>query len=272
MELTLLLAVLTMGGLGFIFAGGLAIADKKLRVEENPLIGQINEILPGANCGACGQAGCYDFAVNVVEGKQSVNGCPVGGEDTAQDIAEIMGVEAGTTVKEIPRVMCKGGDDNAVKKLVEYHGAMSCAAMDIVSGGDMHCLYGCLGQGDCVEVCPFDALIMNSKGIPEVIPDLCTSCTMCVKECPRDVIVMHPVNRDTFVFCNNRDDAKKAKEVCNVACTACGACARKVEGLEVVGNLAEIDYEKLNADDIPFEKCKTGAIQRIDTDIFEGVK
>ena len=113
MDATLIIAIATMGGLGFIFAGGLAIADKKLRVDENPLIGKINDVLPGANCGACGKAGCYDFASNVVAGEAPVNGCPVGGDETAKLVAEIMGVEAESTIKMVPRIMCRGGNSEA---------------------------------------------------------------------------------------------------------------------------------------------------------------
>ena len=261
MEATLLIAIATMGGLGFIFAGSLAIADKKLRVEENPLIGKINDVLPGANCGACGKAGCYDFATNVVAGESAVNGCPVGGDDTAKLVAEIMGVEAGATVKMVPRIMCHGGNSEAVKKMAEYYGPLSCKAMDIVSGGDKMCYYGCLGGGDCVEACTFDAMIMNDNGIPEVIEELCTGCTMCVKACPRDVIEMHPVDRNVFVFCKNQDDPKTAKGVCTVSCWGCGICARKSEGsVEMDGNLGKINYNVLDESKIPFDKCKSGAI------------
>ncbi|PKL89334.1 MAG: electron transporter RnfB [Ignavibacteriae bacterium HGW-Ignavibacteriae-2] len=264
MDATLLIALATMGGLGFIFAGGLAIADKKLRVEENPLIGQINDSLPGANCGACGRAGCYDFASNVVNGTAPVNGCPVGGNDTAVIIAEIMGVEAGSTVKMVPRIMCRGGNSEAVKKMAEYYGPLSCKAMDVVSGGDKMCYYGCLGGGDCVEVCPFDAMIMNENGIPEVIEELCTGCTMCVKACPRNVIEMHPIDRNVFVFCKNEDDPKSSKEVCNVSCWGCGICARKSEGsVEMIGFLGHINYDKLDESKIPFDKCKSGAINHL---------
>ena len=115
MDFTFIIAILTMGGLGFLLAGGLAFADRKLRVEENPLIGQINEVLPGANCGGCGNAGCYDFAVKVVEGTMAPTGCPVGGTDTAVAIASILGIDAGDSVKMIPRILCRGGNIEAAK-------------------------------------------------------------------------------------------------------------------------------------------------------------
>lgn len=264
MDLTLIIAVATMGGLGFLFAGGLAIADKKLRVDENPLIGKINDALPGANCGACGKAGCYDYAVNIVENGAAVNGCPVGGNDTAVMIAELMGVEAGNTIKMVPRILCRGGNSEAVTKMAEYYGPLSCSAMDIVSGGDKLCYYGCLGGGDCVDACPFNAMVMNENGLPEVIEELCIGCGMCEKACPRNVIEMHPSDRNVFVFCKNQDDPKKSKEVCSVSCMGCGICARKSEGgVEIVNNLGIINYQLIDESKIPFEKCKTQAIDRI---------
>ena len=265
MDATLIIAIATMGGLGLVFAGGLAIADKKLRVFEDPKIAQINEALPNANCGGCGYAGCYDFAVNVVAGKASVTGCPVGGEDTAKDVANIMGVDAGASVKMLPRILCRGGNSEAVKKMVDYYGPLSCSAMSIVSGGDKQCYYGCLGGGDCVEACPFNAMIINENGLPEVIEELCTGCGNCEKACPRNVIEMHPSDREVFVFCKNHDDPKTAKDVCKVSCMGCGICSRKSDGgIDMDNNLAVINFDKLNPDIIPYDKCKSGAIGYLD--------
>ena len=264
MDATLLIAIATMGGLGFIFAGDLAIADKKLRVVEDPKIALVNDALPAANCGGCGYAGCYDFAVKVVAGEASVTGCPVGGDETAQQLADIMGVDAGSSVKMLPVILCRGGNSEGVKKMAEYYGPLSCSAMDIVSGGDKLCYHGCLAGGDCVEACPFDAMVMNDNGLPEVIEDLCTGCANCEKACPRDVIEMHPSDREVFVLCKSHDDPKKSKEVCSVSCMGCGICARKSDGgVEMDNFLAQINYDKLDVDKIPFEKCKTGAITKI---------
>ncbi len=265
MEITLIIAIATMGGLGFLFSSGLAIADKKLRVEENPLIEKINEILPGANCGACGNAGCYDFAVKVVEGKTQPNGCPVGGEETTNLIGEILGIKTDKTIKMIPRILCNGNKFNAVKKSVNYYGPKNCEAMSIVSGGDKLCHYGCLGGGDCVIACPFDALIMNETNeMPEVIEELCTGCGLCAKACPRNIIEMHPIDRNIFILCKNQDEPKRAKEICKAACIGCGICARKSDGgIEMINNLAVINYDKLDESKIPFDKCSTGAIRKI---------
>lgn len=266
MELTLIIAVATMGGLGFLFSSGLAFADKKLRVEENPLINKINEILPNANCGACGNAGCYDFAVKVVEGKIQPNGCPVGGEETSNMISEILGIEKSATVKLIPRILCYGNKYNAVKKDVVYKGPQSCASKAIVSGGDKLCNYGCLSGGDCVKACPFGAMIMNDDELPLVIEELCTGCGLCAKACPRNIIEMHPIERSVFVFCKNQDEPKRAKEVCKAACIGCGICARKSDGgIEMINNLAIINYNKLDGAKIPFEKCSTSAIKNLYT-------
>ncbi len=261
MDLNFLIAIATMGGLGFFFAGALAIADKKLRVEENPLIGEINEVLPGANCGACGKAGCYDFAVNVVEGTVAVNGCPVGGQDVANSIAQLLGVEAGAAVKIVARVLCRGGNIEAARKMVEYRGPQSCATMDLVSGGSKMCQYGCMGGGDCVDVCTFNAIHLNENGLPVVIDELCTGCGMCVKACPRNIIEMHPIDREVFVFCKNHYDPKTAQAVCDVACIGCGICARKSDGgIVMQDGLAVIDWANFDPDKIPFDKCKTSAI------------
>lgn len=265
MEIGIILAVATMGGLGFVFAGALAVADKKLRVEENPLIAQVNEILPAANCGGCGYAGCYDFAVNIVGGAAPVTGCPVGGQDTAIDVAMLMGIDASTSVKMIPRILCCGDNEDAVKKMTAYYGPLSCSAIAQISGGDKLCLYGCVGGSDCVAACPFDAMIMSSNGLPEVIEELCTGCGICVKACPRYIIEMHPIDRDAFVFCKNHDDPKTSKSVCKVSCIGCGICSRKSDGGVVMDNfLAVIDYDKFDESKIPFDKCSTKVMRKID--------
>ncbi len=265
MDTQFLIALITMGGLGFIFAGALAIADKKLRVEENPLIGEINDVLPGANCGGCGFAGCYDFAVNVVEQKAKTNGCPVGGTESALSIARLMREEAGEVVRFLPRVLCRGGNKEAVQKFSTYHGPLTCSAMDLLSGGDKLCFYGCLSGGDCVTACPFGAMVMGDNGLPEVIESLCTGCGMCEKACPRDIIEMHPANRKVFVFCKSHDDPKTSKSVCAVSCMGCSICARKSDGgVEMTDNLAIINYDCLDTEKIPFEKCTTKAIRMIE--------
>ena len=260
----LIIALTTMGGLGFIFAGGLAFADKKLRVQENPLIEKINNILPGANCGACGKAGCYDFSLNVVEGKIKVNSCPVGGEETANLIAKIIGVETEPSIKQVPRILCRGGKSSAKEKSIHYIGPKSCSVMKVVADGNKLCDYGCLGGGDCISACQFNALIMNEDNLPEVIEDLCSSCGLCAKACSRNLIEMHPIDRRVFVFCKSHYSPKKSIEVCSAACTGCGICERISDGGVKLNNyLAEIDYNLFYVSNFSFEKCKTKAISYI---------
>ena len=256
-----LIAIATMGGLGLIFAAALAIADKKLRVEENPLIGRVNEVLPGANCGACGYAGCYDFAVQVVEGGARCNGCPVGGQDAADEVAAVMGLESVQSVRMVARILCRGGIRESRNKEVAYAGPRSCSVQEIVSGGNKVCIYGCLGGGDCIEACSFNALFLNGNRLPTVVDDFCTGCGMCAAACPRDIIEIHPVDRDVFVFCRNHDGPKEANVLCEASCIGCGICTRKSAGaIVMVNNLAVIDYEKLDPEAIPFDKCRSGAI------------
>lgn len=262
MDYTFLIAIATMGGLGFIFAGALAVADKKLRVFEDPKIADINDVLPGANCGACGNAGCYDFAINVVNGNASATGCPVGGQEVVDEISSVLGLEAGESVKLKARILCNGGEAQAVKKSnVDYAGPQGCSVKTVVAGGDKLCLYGCLGGGECVDACQFGAMYMNDNGLPEVIEELCTGCGQCKEVCPRGVIEIHPEDRELFIFCKNHDDPKRAKEVCSVACFGCGICARKSDGgIEMRDFLPIVNYDKLVYNKIPIDKCKTGAI------------
>jgi Na+-translocating ferredoxin:NAD+ oxidoreductase subunit B len=261
MESSILIAIISMGGLGFIFAGALAVADRKLRVYEDPKIALINDVLPNANCGACGNAGCYDFAVNVIAGTAKIDGCPVGGQDVVDEISAILGIESTSAVKMVARILCKGGNAEAERKNVHYTGPSNCVVEALVSGGEKLCLYGCLGGGDCVSACQFNALYMNDNNLPEVIDELCTGCGLCVKACPRGVIEIHPAERNVFVFCKNLDDPKTSKKVCKVACIGCSICARKSDGGVIMkDNLAIINYDKLDMSKVPLDKCSTNAI------------
>ncbi len=254
-------SLLTMGGLGAFFAAALAVADKKLRVEEDPRIGLVAEALPGANCGACGFAGCNAYAEAVATEGEKITGCPVGGQEVIDSMARIMGVEAGSAVKHVVRLMCQGTASLAATK-ADYSGPTNCAVQDLVSGGSKACQWGCLGGGDCVDVCNFGALEMGEDGLPHVFDDLCTACAACVTACPRDLFELHPVTREFFVFCKSHDDPKTSKAACQVACTGCSICARNSDGaITMQDGLAVIDHDLLvDPTIIPIEKCKTNAI------------
>jgi RnfABCDGE-type electron transport complex B subunit len=273
MSAYLTIALFTMGGLGLLFSSILVIADKKLRVQENPLIGQIAELLPNANCGACGFAGCYDFATKIVDGKVELSKCSVCDSDTRDEISRLLGINSSLAEKKIARILCRGDNDAAKRKNVYYIGPNSCSALALM-GGIKLCQYGCLGGGDCVEACPFDAIFMADNGLPVIIEEACTGCGLCAKACPRNIIEIHPVERNVFVFCKSEDDPKTSKEFCKNACIGCGICARKSDGgIEMVNNLAIINYEKLDIYKIPFDKCSTKCLQILNhqQEVFEEI-
>jgi electron transport complex protein RnfB len=273
MSADLTIALFTMGGLGLLFSSILVFADKKLRVQENPLIGQVAELLPNANCGACGFAGCYDFATRLVEGKVELTKCSVCSSDTREEISRLLGFESTETEKKVARILCRGDNDAAKRKNVHYIGPTSCSALALI-GGLKLCQYGCLGGGDCVEACPFDAIFMADNGLPVIIEEACTGCGLCAKACPRNIIEIHPVERNVFVFCKSEDDPKTSKEFCKNACIGCGICARKSDGgIEMMNNLAIINYEKLDISKIPFDKCSTKCLQILNhqQEVFEEI-
>lgn len=259
-----LIPILTMGALGLLFSTGLAIAYQKLKVEEDPKVTKIGEILPQANCGACGLSGCRAFAEAVVKGEAAANGCPVGGTEVAQQIADIMGVAAGEILPKVARVLCRG-DREAAKDRGEYLGITTCYAANL-TGGHKQCTYGCLGFGDCVAACIFDAMIMEENGLPHVIEEKCTACGKCVDACPRNIIELAPKDQNMLVFCRSLDKGPAAKKACKNACIGCGICARACpEGIIMQNDLAVIiDYKKISPDQIPaIEKCPTNAIERL---------
>lgn len=269
MEVTsLLISVASMGSLGALFSAGLAVANKKLYVEEDPRIVAVLEWLPGANCGGCGYPGCANFAENLVAGRVELSGCPVCDDDSRAEIAAILGIDATSGEKLIARVMCQGGNNEAALK-AEYRGIENCTAALLLGGGDKLCEYGCLGFGDCIEACPFDAMYMGENGLPVVIEDKCTGCGKCAEACVRDVIEMHPVSHKLFVLCKNQDDPKTARKLCTRACIGCQICVRAVgeNDMFMDGNLAVVNYDQYGRDPVlPTDKCPTKCLVILDTE------
>jgi H+/Na+-translocating ferredoxin:NAD+ oxidoreductase subunit B len=262
--MNILIPILTMGALGLLFAAGLAVAYQKLKVEEDPKVVRISEILPQANCGACGFSGCRAFAEAVVKGDAEPNGCPVGGADVAAQVADVLGVQAGEIIRKVVRVLCRG-DAAAAKNRGTYLGISSCYAANL-TGGNKQCAYGCLGFGDCVTSCLFDAIHMGDNGLPVVDEDKCTACGKCVDACPRGILELAPVEQNMLVFCRSRDRGPAARKACSNACIGCGICVRACpEGIVLEDNLAVIkDYKKIEPEQIPaIEKCPTKAIGRL---------
>ncbi len=259
----LVIALASMGGMGFLFALGLALADKKLAVEEDPKVAQAMDLLPGLNCGGCGFPGCRGYADAVVAGDAPLDKCSPGGAEVIKGLASLLGLEAAEFVRKVAVLHCQGGMEESPKR-AEYFGPNTCAAATLVQGGFKSCTFGCLGLNDCVEVCAFDAIHIGSRGLPVVDPQKCTACGACVTACPRSLLKLHPVEKArVLVLCNNRDPAAVARKVCKVACIGCSQCVRRDpdEAVTLQQNLAVVNYAKMTGihEEI-VDKCPTKAI------------
>jgi Na+-translocating ferredoxin:NAD+ oxidoreductase RNF subunit RnfB len=256
-------AVVSMGVMCFLFTFLLAVADKKLRVEEDPRVGAVFEALPGVNCGGCGFPGCSAFAEHVVAGDAPITGCAPGGQETAEQIAAIMGVEAEAAEKQVAVVLCHGGTKEAARSAT-YYGVTGCHAAMLIGGGGKLCQYGCLGYGDCVTSCPFDAIHMDDNQLPVVDPEKCTACGNCVEACPRNLIELHSISHHMFVFCKSHDKGPTVKKACSVGCIACRICVKNCpveNGMTIKDNLAMVDHDICPASDVLVEKCPMNTIQ-----------
>ncbi|MGM0379248.1 MAG: RnfABCDGE type electron transport complex subunit B [Bacillota bacterium] len=257
----ILSAGLSLSGMGLLFGAGLAYASKKFEVKQDPKVVAVDNALPQANCGGCGYPGCMQFAKAVVNGEAEPNGCPVGGQEVAEKVAEALGLEVDDTEPEVARVLCKGGKDTAVTKF-EYDGLESCISSNMLEQGPKACTYGCLGNGSCVEVCQFDAIYINDQGIAEVDEEKCTACGNCIDICPKDIIDLVPKTQHVVVDCINEQKGGYVKANCDDACIACGICERSCpfDAIHVEDNIAKIDYDKCTQCMICFDKCPTNAI------------
>ena len=251
--ITIILACAVLGALGLIFGLVLNYAGKKFAVETDERVAKVRECLGGANCGACGFAGCDAFAEAVVKGEAKVNGCAPSGEKGAKAIAEIMGVEAEAGVKMVARVLCQGAEGVA-KPRYEYDGYKSCATAVGIAGGPKLCRFACVGMGDCMDHCAFGAISMKD-GLCVIDEDKCRACGACVAACPRGVIKLMPADQKTIVKCRNTDVARIARAVCMHACMGCGLCKKNcpADAIIVENGYARIDPDKC----IRCGKCAT---------------
>jgi len=255
-------SALILGGVGLFFGLLISLVNKRFRVWEDPRIVGVEELLPNTNCGACGQPGCRAFAEALVSGAEQPSGCTVMGPDDIEDVAGFLGVDAGEATKRVARLLCAGGKDEAHRE-ADYSGFGTCKAAAAVAGGGKGCTWGCLGLADCERVCDLDAIYMNEDELPVVIPERCTACNDCVETCPKDLFVLMPMDHKLIVQCRNLLHGDDAEDLCSVACNACARCvADGAPGLiEMVDNLAVIDYEKIAlADPKAVSRCPTNAI------------
>ena len=264
-----LIATLSLGIIGAISAVILYFVAQKFKVYEDPRNGQVEEALPGANCGGCGYPGCKGFADACVKA-ESLDGllCPVGGTPVMKKVAAILGREVAESTPKVAVLRCNGSCNNRPKTNL-YNGAKSCAIEASLYGGETGCAFGCLGNGDCVKACAFNAIHMNPEtGLPEIDDEKCTACGACVKACPKMIIELRkkgPKSRRIFVSCVNKDKGATARKACIAACIGCGKCAKECpfDAITIENNLAYIDDNKCRLCRKCEAVCPTGAIHAI---------
>lgn len=262
----ILVAVISLGAIGLISAIVLFVASKKFAVYEDPRIGEVAEVLPQANCGGCGYPGCAGFAEACVKaGSLEGKLCPVGGQPVMARVAAILGLEATSAEPKVAVVRCNGSCEHR-PRTTRYDGVSSCAVANATYGGETDCTFGCLGCGDCVDACQFDAIHMNPEtGLPEVDENACTACGACVKACPRRIIELRPKgknNRRVYVSCVNKDKGAQTRKACSVGCIGCGKCVKvcPFEAITLENNLAYIDPAKCKLCRKCEAECPQGAI------------
>jgi Na+-translocating ferredoxin:NAD+ oxidoreductase RNF subunit RnfB len=265
----ILSAVLSLGAIGMIEAVILYIVAQKFSVDENPRIAQIQDILPGANCGGCGYPGCGGFAEACAKtATLDELHCPVGGNETMNLIADILGFKAEAADVRTAVVRCNGSCE-ARPRLNLYDGTKHCAVTAAFYGGETGCSYGCFGYGDCVRSCRFDAIRIHPEThIAEVDEEKCTSCGACVKACPKRLIELRkkgPKSRRIYVSCMNKDKGAMARKACANACTGCSLCQKKCDfdAITISGNLAYIDDTKCRLCRKCVAVCPTKAIHEV---------
>ncbi len=265
----ILISILSLTAMGICFGAILAVLDKKLKVESNPLVEEVEKLLPGINCGACGYPGCRKFAEEAVKNKSLGKGCIPGGKETNDKIARLLGISASSANAKKAVIFCSG-TNNAKKISSKYRGIISCAAVNLANAGP-DCKYGCIGLGDCVKVCPAQAISIEN-GLCVIDPKKCIGCGLCVKACPRNIIHMvDPGNKDFIVkvACSNPGPMQEVKKVCSAGCIGCGLCTKIIPDspFYMEKKLAAADNSKITSKkqiQPAIDKCPAKVIKIID--------
>lgn len=257
----ILIALIVVGSVGLIAGIMLALASHFFSVKEDDTAVKIRGALPGANCGACGFAGCDDYAVAIAEKRAEPNLCVPGGADALKALSEILGFESNLKEKSVAFVNCNGNCEAAEHK-ADYTGITSCRAEAMLFGGTMACRFGCLGKGDCAAVCPVDAICIIDD-VARINTNTCIGCGACVKTCPKNIISLVPYSAKTVVMCSNLEKGAVARKECKNACIACKKCEKLCpeNAITVENNLAKIDFEKCTGCGICVENCPTKCLK-----------
>ncbi len=256
----ILIPVLTLSGLGLIFGIGLAIAAKKLCVLTDPLLEEVFSKLAGANCGACGKAGCIGFAESLIKGECTVDKCPVTDSDKKAEITKLLGHEIKEKIKTVAVLHCGGG--TRVKNRFKYDGIKDCNAAVLLQGGGKACVFGCLGFASCARVCPVGAITMADDELPVVNYEKCISCGKCVAICPKKLFTLVAETKKFYTNCSSLDFGKAVMDVCCVGCIACRKCEKacSVSAIKIIDNLAIFDYNKCQNLGVCLKVCPTKCI------------
>ncbi len=251
-----------LAGLGTVFGTVLAMAAKRFAVEIDPRVEKVKDVLAHAHCGACGYAGCEQYAEAVVKNPDvPPNLCTPAGARGAEAVALITGKKAEAREPQFARIMCQGGCSKSLKKF-KYEGVRDCRAAVLAGGGDKACGFGCLGYGTCSRVCPFGAISMNEDDLPVVDITKCTGCRKCEQACPKKVIEVLPASRAVLVSCHSKDKGIDTKKNCQVGCIACGKCVKicPFDAPSVTNNLSRINLDKCKVCGLCVSPCPTNAI------------
>lgn len=239
----MLYTVFVLGGMGLVAGAALAFASKYFYVEKDEKVEAVKEMLPGANCGACGYAGCGMLAQAICNNEVPVSVCSALKEDEIRNIASLLGQTVTDSIRMKAYIKCTGGTN--CQNRYEYFGPADCICMSQYDGGVKSCIYGCVGGGSCQRACLFDAIIMNEYNMAEIVYDKCTGCGVCVEECPKNLIFLSS-EHSVYVACNSSEKGGIQKQFCNTGCIGCKKCEKVCNdnAIHVENFLASIDYSK----------------------------
>jgi len=261
--MNIIYSVIFLSITGFIFAVLLGYAAKKFTVKKNPVEEKISGLLAGANCGACGFAGCAGYAEALCSGKAEPGKCSVVSKEVNEEIAILLGKEIIQTSRKIAVIFCNGGN-NCKDKFI-YTGIENCSVANNFAGGFKECIYGCLTLGDCARVCQFGAITYQKGKVPVIDPNKCVGCGKCVEVCPKKIIHLVECKYNYHILCSSFDKGGYVRQTCSTGCIGCGICVKNCpqKDIKLENNLAKMLYNKCNNCNICFDKCPTKAIQRI---------